>query len=97
MRYLDSGFWILSHKVLLNDPPNSLRHCKLKRILASEHFTMLSYLSLSVYQVYFKFLLHEEKMVELNTEEHKKSGEAENSFLGLMYGQYMLPGGIADV
>ena len=30
-------------------------------------------------------------------EEDKKSGEAENSFLGLMYGQYMLPGGIADV
>ena len=28
-------------------------------------------------------------MVELNTEEHKKSGEAENSFLGLMYGQYI--------
>ena len=29
--------------------------------------------------------------------EHKTSGKAENSFLGLMYGQYMLSSGIADV
>ena len=48
-------------------------------------------------ELYLTFLLHDEKMVKLNMGEHKKCGEAENSFLGLMYGQYMLPGGIADV
>ena len=48
-------------------------------------------------ELYLTFLLHDEKTVKLNMGEHKKCGEAENSFLGLMYGQYMLPGGIADV
>ena len=80
-------FFQMTHPTL-RDTENS-REC--------QQVNIVQFWAIWVYQFYFKFLLHEKKMVELNTEEHKKSGEAENSFLGLMYGQYMLPDGIADV